>query len=114
MAGLTLACGPLLEIGGNVALFWAMGSSGDSRQGIAARHAWRAGAFYPARPSPLDQVLRAPPRPETQPRIVQMRGFVSAWQNTGSGAAGSSSYFGNHYHRLRSAVRFASYRDDGG
>ena len=43
-----------------------------------------------------------------------MRGFVSAWQNTGSGAAGSSSYFGNHYHRLRGAVRLASYTDDGG
>jgi hypothetical protein len=31
-----------------VALFWAMGNSGDSRQGIAARQVSRGGAFYPA------------------------------------------------------------------
>src|SRR5262249_57218538 len=32
-----------------VALFWAMGSSGDSLQGIAAGHVSRGGALYPAR-----------------------------------------------------------------
>ena len=37
---------------GNVALFWAMGSSGDSRQGIAARQGMSRGAALSTRRTP--------------------------------------------------------------
>jgi hypothetical protein len=53
-----------------------MSGSGDSRQGIAARHVSRGGAFYPAHPSPLDQVRELLPYLETKPRIVTMRGLL--------------------------------------